>query len=228
MTQDHDAPPFNPLPPAVWVLALALAGVELVFLAGGQGLISGTEAMGWRLGAAQRFGVSSEVLEWMVVNRQFAPEHALRFLAYPLIQTNTLQAVFLVVVVLALGKVIGTVLRGATVIAVFFLAAAVGGLVFGTLAPGFALLVGGYPGMFGLLGAFAFLLGAGLTPAEITRTRALALILVLLVLRLVIGLTLPDGERWIADLSAFAAGAGLAAVLRPGGWRALRALVRHR
>ena len=48
MRPGYDAPVFNPLPWIVWVLALPVIAVELVFAVGKSGLVGGAQGIGWR------------------------------------------------------------------------------------------------------------------------------------------------------------------------------------
>ncbi len=41
MSQDHNAPPLNPLPPVVWLLALPVIAMELVLNLGAGGWLAG-------------------------------------------------------------------------------------------------------------------------------------------------------------------------------------------
>mgnify|MGYP000511738853 CR=1 FL=1 len=50
MNSDHNAPPLNPLPPIVWLMALPLIGVELAIQLQSAGLLGAGAAMGWREG----------------------------------------------------------------------------------------------------------------------------------------------------------------------------------
>ena len=52
--QDHNAPPLNPLPAIVWVLALPIIAMEVVLAAGAGGLVGGPAAIGWRIEAPKK------------------------------------------------------------------------------------------------------------------------------------------------------------------------------
>ncbi|RYI13853.1 MAG: rhomboid family intramembrane serine protease, partial [Acetobacteraceae bacterium] len=56
MDPDHNAPPLNPLPWVVWVLALPMIAMEVVLSLGAAGIVGGPQAIGWRLQAVERFG----------------------------------------------------------------------------------------------------------------------------------------------------------------------------
>ena len=211
----------NPLPWAVWALLLPVAGVEAVLLAAQAGLVGGPEGIGWRIGAIQRLGFSGALMDHVLATRRFTHAHIWRPLSYPLVQFSWLQTVFVLVLLAALGRAVGQVLSGPALLAVALGASAGGALAYGAAFAEPFWLVGGYPMVFGLLGAFAVLIWKGQTGTEAPRMRALGLVGALLVLRLGVGLTLGTGQEWLADLAAFAIGLLLSLLLAPGGGRAL-------
>ena len=99
-------------------------------------------------------------------------------------------------------------------------------IVFDTQAP----LLGGYPAVYGLIGAFTYLTQRGLTRGD--PKNAFLLIGFLLAIQPVFGLItmrnlawLPD---WSADLGGAASGYGLAALMFPGALARLRDRMRQR
>jgi len=228
MRDGHDAPPINPLPPVVWALALPIVAMEAVVGLGSSGLAGGPEAVGWRLDAIQRFAFSPDVLRWMWSTGQWPPEHLARFVTYPFANQSFTQALFVLVFLLALGKMVGEVFRGWVVAAVFFGAALAGALAYTAVPGAGAALIGGFPAVYGLIGAFTFILWARLGAVNANRARAFSLIGFLLGIQLVFGLIFGATWDWVADVAGFAAGFALSFLLGPGGWSALRARLRHR
>ncbi len=220
-------PPINPLPPAVVALFLVIAGIELAFQAGTQGLVGGPQAVGWRLGAVQSFAFSGDIFDWMLANGHYPPDQLLRFVSYPFIQANFTHALFVCVMLLALGKWVGEVLGGARVIALFFFASVAGALVYGLLLNDPVPLIGGFPGVYGIIGGFTLLLWRRLGEEGAPQVRAFFLIGMLLAIRLVFGLLYGSDATWAADFAGFAAGFLLAGLLAPGGWRAVLARIRR-
>lgn len=226
MDRDPNAPPFNPLPPVVWLLALPVVAIEALLSAGARGLVGGPSAVGWRIEAIQSYGFADQVWEWMLETRTFPVEHLLRFLAYPFVHISVTHALFVVVFVLALGKFVGEVFRLWAVLAVYFASAVVGALAYGLLLDDPMPLIGGYPAVYGLIGAFTFILWADLGARGANRARAFRLIGFLLAIQLVFGLLFGGGRDWVADLAGFGAGFALSFLVSPGGWA--RALERIR
>jgi membrane associated rhomboid family serine protease len=227
MHRDPAAPPLNPLPPVVWLMVLPVAAVEAVLSLADRGLVGGAAGVGWRLAAIQDFAFSAPVWEWMVANRRFPPEHLLRFLTYPFVHVNFTHALFVVVFQLALGKFVGEVFRLGAVLALWLAAGAAGALGYALILGDPVPLVGGYPPVYGLIGAFTFILWTDLGARGANRARAFTLIGVLLAFQLVFGLLFGADRTWVADLSGFAAGFLVSFVLAPGGWARLLARLRQ-
>ena len=155
--QDHNAPPLNPLPPVVWALALPMIALEIVLQAGAAGLAGGPDAVGWRIDAITRAAFVPDLWREMLSLGQYPPEHMARFIAYPFVHGNLTHTAFAVVILLALGKFTAEVLRFWAVLVVFFGAAIAGALAYGLLTTRVPLF-GAYPGDYGLVGAFTYLM----------------------------------------------------------------------
>ena len=229
MDPDHNAPPLNPLPWIVWVLALPLIAMEVVLSLGAAGVVGGPQAIGWRLQAVERFGLFPELLkyQWETGGHPLAELH--RLVSYVLVHGSFTHALFAVVMLLALGKMVGEVFRWWGVLVVFLGSAAVGGAAYGLLVPGLrAQLIGAYPAVYGLIGAFTFLIWTRLALVGANRLRAFSLIGMLLAIQLVFGLLFGGGWDWVADITGFATGFLLSFVVSPGGFRRVVEMIRQR
>ncbi len=78
-------------------------------------------------------------------------------------------------------------------------------------------LIGGFPAVYGLIGAFTFLLWVRLALNGGPQARAFTLIGFLMGIQLVFGLLFGGGKDWIADLAGFVAGFGLSFRGQSGG-----------
>lgn len=228
MTHDPDAHPLNPLPWIVWALVLPVIAMEAVLSLGARGIVGGPEAVGWRLAAFQDYAFSGQAFDWMLANGRYPPEQLMRFVTYPFVHAGVTHALFVVVFILALGKMVGEIFRPWAVLAVFFGSAIVGALAYGLLLDDPVPLVGGFPAVYGLIGAFTFLIWVRLAGTGTNQFRAFSLIGVLLAIQLVFGLLFGGGSDWLADLAGFATGFLLSFVVSPGGWGRVRARLRHR
>ena len=136
---------------------------------------------------------------------------------------------FAVVMVLALGNMVAGVFRWWGVLVVFLGSTVVGGAAYGLLVPGLRTqLIGAYPGIYGLIGAFTFLIWTKLALVGANRLRAFSLIGVLLAVQLVFGLLFGGGWDWVAEVTGFATGFLLSFVVSPGGFRRVVQMMRQR
>ncbi len=225
--ENADASPFNALPPIVIAIAAVIAIIELIFQAGESGLVGGPSAVGWRLAAIEDFGFLDQIWDWMRSNGQYPPNFLSRLLTYPLVHGSFIHATFAVVIILAIGKAVGEVFNSLAFLAVFVGASVMGALAYGTLIDTRVALIGGYPGAYGLIGAFTFLLWVNLAAVGANSARAFTLIGFLMGIQLVFGLLFGGGYDWIADLTGFVTGFVLSFAVSPGGWSRLVAKIRR-
>lgn len=227
--QDHNAPPLNPLPWVVWALALPIIAMEAVVALAAGGLLGGAEGIGWRLQAVERFAFSPDYMRYMMEVGTYPLDGVARLVTYPFVHGTTMHAVFVTVILLALGKMVGEVFRWWAVIVVFFASAAVAALVFTVVLPGVRQpLIGGYPPVYGLIGGFTFLLWVNLAAVGANKYRAFTMIGFLLGVQLVFGLLFGGGWEWVADIAGFVTGFILSFVVSPGGWVRVKDKLRQR
>jgi membrane associated rhomboid family serine protease len=220
--------PFNPLPWIVWVIALPMVAIEILFSAAEAGLIGGAEAVGWRLAAIEQYGVWPAYwrLNWQAGAVDF--ELLLRFFTFPFFHIGATHALFAVVILLAMGKFVGDVFRPMAVALVYVLSGVIGALVYASIPAIEAPLLGAYPGDYGLIGAFTFLLWVKLAGTGVNQLRAFTMIGFLLAVQLLFGVLFGGGPEWVADISAFAAGFMLSFVAAPQGFSRVLARIRQR
>jgi membrane associated rhomboid family serine protease len=229
MQSDHNAPPLNPLPLIVWVLALPLIAMEVALSLAEAGLVGGAGGIGWRLQAVERFGMFPELLRYQVETGGQPYEELVRLVAYPLVHGSLTQALFAVVILLALGKMVGEIFRWWGVVAVVIGASVAGALVYGLVVPGIrAPLIGAYPPVYGLIGAFTFLLWTNLARSGANKYRAFSLIGALLFFQLIFGVIFGTNWDWVADVTGFVAGFLLSFVVSPGGFARVVEMIRQR
>ncbi|NVO56514.1 rhomboid family intramembrane serine protease [Rhodobacteraceae bacterium B1Z28] len=227
MSSEHYTPPVNPLPPVVVALVLFIMGIELAFMLGSRGLVGGPSAIGWRLDAIQQYAFSAEIFDWMVQNGRWPFEHVIRFVTYPFVSANFTQAIFVCVFVLAMGKMVAEVFGGFSMLLIFVLSGIGGALIYAVpLDPSYP-LIGGFPSVYGLIGAFTWLLWRKLSLVGENQARAFQLIAVLMGIQFLFGLIFGANWDWVADLGGFATGFGLSFFLAPGGWARIVGRIRR-
>ena len=127
-----------------------------------------------------------------------------------------------------MGKFVGEVFRWWALAVVFFGASIVGGLAYVFVPAIQAPLFGAYPAVYGLIGAFTFLLWVRLAGTGVNQFRAFSMIGFLLFVQLIFGVLFGGGWEWVADLSGFVAGFVLSFVVSPGGFGRVRERLRQR
>lgn len=230
MRQGFEESPLNPVPAVVWLLALPMIACEAVFGLARLGFLSAGNGgagrgLAMRQIAAEKSAFAPNMLLDMWSHGQIIPQQLMRLVTYPFVNLSLTQAVFVIAFTLALGNLIANQFRGWAVIALF-LGSAIGGALIYTLIAGlfpqtrFEPLIGGYPAVYGFVGAFTFLLWLRLGQENANRMRAFSLIGMLLLFQLVFGIIFQDGSlSWIAEISGFATGFLLSFVLVPGGFQ---------
>jgi membrane associated rhomboid family serine protease len=138
------------------------------------------------------------------------------------------HAVMVTVILLALGKFVGEVFRWWALLVVFVGSGVIAALGY-TVVPWMQTpLVGGYPAVYGLIGAFTFLLWVNLAAVGANKYRAFTMIGFLLAVQLLFGLLFGGGYDWVADIMGFAAGFAISFAVSPGGWARVREKLRQR
>lgn len=226
---EHQKPssPVNPLPPVVVALFLVIVVIEAIFSLGARGLIGGPGAVGWRNAAIQTYGFNSDIMTWMMQNGIFPLEHVTRVVTYAFVHGTFTHALFGGAMLLALGKFVGDVFSQWATLVLFVVSIVAGALVYGLAAPGQPWLIGVFPGVYGLIGGFTYLMWLKLGQMGAQQYRAFTLIGFLLGIQLIFGLLFGSNSDWLADIGGFAAGFVASIFLAPGGWQKIRAKLRH-
>lgn len=219
----------NPLPGVVWLLLIPLTAVEGVLILAQYGLLAGISeaAPGWRLTLLVRAGFAAELQHWMWQTGQMPLRAVLRYVSYPFIHAGPLHAGFVVVLLAALGKSVAGGMRPVPMLALIVASVIGGAVVFGAVSGPESWLIGAYPAVFGLIGAFTWQ-GWAVARDRGAQIRAFGLIATLLLARLGFGLMIETGGLWTADLAGFAVGFVLTPVLIPGGAASALATLRRR
>ncbi len=222
--RNRNQSPFNALPPVVTAMAVVIGGIEVLFWLGGAGLLPNMAES--RNFAIQDWSYFDPLWDRMIEHGEFSPRIAARSLSYALIHESPLHTGLALAFFLGFGNAVGRQFDAAAMLALFFGSTLAGALAYG-LTNADAPLLGGYPGVFGLIGSYVFLLMAG---NEIRGRRGrMALTLVSMMLGLqMLSWFLTGRLDWVADLAGFLAGFLLSFVVRPGGWRRLAAMIRRR
>lgn len=221
-------PAVNPIPAVVIVLCLIVVGVELVLSAAAAGMIGGPQGIGWRIAAMQDYGFSAVVLDRIIDASDYRLDLLKRFVTYGFVHGSFTQSLFAAALLLALGKFVGDVFHAGAVLLVVVGSKVFGAVMFGITVEGPSPLLGMFPAVYGLIGAYTYLIWLRLSASGQNQLKAFRLIGFLLAIQLVFGLVFGGGKMWIAELSGFAFGFVISIVAAPGGWAALVTRLRQR
>lgn len=228
MSQMPDTSPVNPIPPLILAIVAAMGAAEAVFQLGARGMVGGPEAIGWRISTIQQFGFSNRAMTWMLETGTLRFDYLIRFVTYPFVHASLMQAVFAIVMTLAIGKFVAERMAGWAVATLFFVSCIFGAIVFGLIYPDGPGLIGAFPGVYGLIGGFTCLVWLQLGALGENQMRAFAMIGVLMGLQLIFGLMYGNSQTWVADIAGFVGGFALSFVLVPGGMARLRQKLQRR
>lgn len=228
MQEPEFEPPINPLPPVVILAFVAIAGVEAGLSLGEAGLIGGPGAVGWRLGLIRDYGFSGQIFDWMWLNGQWPLSEVMRLFSYPFVHLGFTHALFAVVLLVALGKLVSEAMGQLTFVALFLMSSAGGAALYALLLNDPTWLTGAYPGVYGLIGGYSYVMWVKLSGTGLQQYRAFSLIALLMGIQLVWGIFFEVGLQWVAELLGFIIGFLACFVLAPGAFARLRDGMRRR
>lgn len=218
---DHNASPFNALPVAVIGLAMVIVAVEIMLSLSGRGLIGGVEGIAWRRDAMVEYTVIGQIVTPYLETGRYNADILMRFVTYVFVHQNFTEMAFVVVFILALGKMTAEAFGSVAFLIIYFGSAIIGAVVYWLIFREEAVLIGGYTGAFGLIGAFTFVRWVSLSLSGSKQYQAFYLIGLFMLLRLVFGVLFGGHTDWVAELTGFFAGFLLSFVLAPGGAKAI-------
>ncbi|MBL4761795.1 MAG: rhomboid family intramembrane serine protease [Gammaproteobacteria bacterium] len=212
---DMNAAPINPLPWVVVLLVVAIGGIELVFQAAEAGYLGGQQGIGWRLAMVQKYAFSDTMFDWMRINGLYSADNILRFFSYSFIHQTFMHAVFAVVFVLAIGKFVAEVINPFAVLAIFFGSAAGAAAIYSIALDQQYAMIGAYPAIYGLIGAFTWLRFTALQGNGQSGLRAFNLIIFFMAIALIYKFMFGGSNDWLAELIGFCVGFGFAIIFGP-------------
>lgn len=227
MSSPTNISPVNPLPPVVVALFIVIVAIEARFALGARGLLGGPEAIGWRLDALRTYGFSGDIFDWMVENHQYPAEHMLRFVTYQFVHGSFTQALFSGIMLLALGKFVGEIFAGWAVLLVFIISGIGGAVAYGVFLNEPFPLFGAFPAVYGLIGAFTYVMWLRLGQLGERQISAFRMIGFLMGIQLLFALIAGGNKDWVADVGGFVTGLALSFFVSPGGWAKIHAKIRR-
>ena len=229
--EDDEPPfesPFNAIPPLVLAIALAAAAVEVWLSAGALGLTGGATAIGWRSEAITDYAFSPLVWDQIAVRGNTSLDMVQRLVSYAFVHGSFTQALFGVALLLALGKFVGEVVHPLSLALLLLIPTVAGAVVFGIVFDGPMALIGLFTPVYGLIGAFTYLLWLRLGQMGENRLNAFRLIGVLMIFQLAFALLFGASPVWVSEVAGFVTGFAASVLLAPGGWTAFLNRMRAR
>jgi membrane associated rhomboid family serine protease len=219
--------PFNAIPPVVIGLFVVLMVIELSLTLAQQGFIGGAGGVGWRIAAIEDYGFSPAVWD-EIMRGNWTFDLLKRLFTYAFVHGSFTHAIFAAVLFVALGKFVGEIFHPLALLAVFAFATIVGAAVYGMIVSRNIPLFGAYPAVYGLIGAYTYIMWLRLGRLGQNQLQAFRMIGFLLALQLLFGLLFGSQPTWIADVAGFVAGLGLSVLVAPGGWTSFLHRMRNR
>jgi membrane associated rhomboid family serine protease len=220
--------PFNSVPAVPLILVAIIAVVELTLTAADNGLIGGARGIGWRSGLFGELQFYPDIMTQIFERGRGSVDYFKRFVTYPFVHVSFVHALWTSVLLLALGKKVGEIFSPIAFAILFFASTIFGAAIYGVLSWQNTQLVGAYPGVYGLIGAYTYLMWLALDRIGENQLKAFQLIAILLGIMLVYGMIFGSSPTWIAEVSGFVIGLFIAPLLAPGGWAAFLARLRKR
>jgi membrane associated rhomboid family serine protease len=226
--EDFSEPVFNSLPPAVVALALVIFVVECLLAAGARGYLGGDAGLGWRVETVRDYAFLAPLVPWVIETGNWTSPELTRFVTYPFVHWGFTHAIFVIVFLLALGNLVGHTFGNLAVLVLFFACGIFGAFVYAGLTGDDRPLVGGFPSVYGLIGAYTFFMWVGLGRAGESQYRAFTLIGFLLGIQLIFGVLFGSSNDWVAEVAGFALGFFMTPFLAPGTFRRFLDRIRQR
>lgn len=226
----QQTPVVNTLPPVIVAVFVVCAVVEAAVSLGATNIIGGPGSIGWRAEAIAMARFTPQV-QALVLRGYLEPELLLRYISYPFVHGTFTHMAFAMALWLALGNFVGDLFRPLPMAILALVATVAGAATYGAwgLATGQDLpLIGAYPPVYGLIGAYTYMIWLRLGQVGQSQLKAFRLIGMLLALQVIFAVLFGSDPTWSADLGGFIAGGLAAILLAPGGIARLRDRLRRR
>ena len=210
-----NSPLINPLPPVILIITLLLVVVEIIFQIVEVGLLSSFSNEITRNNVIVNYAFFGSLQDWMISNLNFEWSFLFRYLTFPFIHFNFLQTVIAIVMFLALGKMVCEVYNGFLFLILIISSSFCGAFFYGLLLDDQFPLVGAFPAIYGLIGAYTYLLWVSMKFLGARSANAFILVAVLLGIQIIFKIAFNGSNDWVADLFGFLTGFLFASLMQP-------------
>ena len=126
--------PFNAIPLVPLALVAIIITFELTLTVAANGWVGGFQGVGWRAGAFGKFQFYPEVITEIFERGRGSFDYWKRFVTYPFIHSSLTHAVWVCVLLLALGKFVGEIFSSVAFLVLFFATSILGAVIYGVLS----------------------------------------------------------------------------------------------
>ena len=210
-----NSPLINPLPPVILIITLLLVVVEIIFQIVEVGLLSSFSNEITRNNVIVNYAFFGSLQDWMISNLNFKWSFLCRYFTFPFIHFNFLQTVIAIVMFLALGKMVCEVYNGFLFLILIISSSFCGAFFYGLILDDQFPLVGAFPAIYGLIGAYTYLLWVSMKFLGARSANAFILVAVLLGIQIIFKVVFNGSNDWVADLFGFLTGFLFASLIQP-------------
>ncbi|MGB0735603.1 MAG: rhomboid family intramembrane serine protease, partial [Paracoccaceae bacterium] len=150
-----------------------------------------------------------------------------RYISFTFIHGSSVGTAISCALLLAMGKFVGSVFSNVATLILFNGSAIGGALMYSLLVPTGPVLFGMFTGVYGLLGAHAFLRWVAFRAAGQPSLRAFSLIGFLIGIQIVFAFSFGNTWVWVAELSGAVIGFLICFFVAPGGFQRILKVVRR-
>ena len=227
MSEQQNQPILNEMPSVIMALFLLVVGIEGFIVLGEQGMLGNRYGLGMRYGLINQFGLFPAALNPQIETGVFSWFELKRYISFTFIHGSSVGTAISCALLLAMGKFVGSVFSNVATLIVFIGSAIGGALMYSLLVPTGPVLFGMFTGVYGLLGAHAFLRWVAFRAAGQPSLQAFSLIGFLICIQIVFAFSFGNTWVWVAELAGALIGFLICFFVAPGGFQRILNVIRR-
>ncbi|MFZ8878865.1 MAG: rhomboid family intramembrane serine protease [Paracoccaceae bacterium] len=227
MSEPQNQPILNEMPSVVMALFMLAVAIEGFIVLGEQGVLGNGYSLGMRYGLINQYGLFPAALNTQIETGVFSWFELKRYISFTFIHGSSVGTAISCALLLAMGKFVGSVFSNVAMLIVFIGSAIGGAIIYSFLVPNGPVLFGMFTGVYGLLGAHAFLRWVAFRAAGQPSLPAFSLIGFLIGIQVVFAFSFGNNWVWTAELSGAIIGFLICFVVAPGGFQRILKVIRR-
>jgi membrane associated rhomboid family serine protease len=180
-----------------------------------------------RYGFINQFGLFPAALNTQIETGVFSWFELKRYISFSFIHSSSVGTAISCALLLAMGKFVGSVFSNVATLIVCICSAVGGAMIYALLVPNGPVLYGMFTGVYGLLGAHAFLRWVAFRAAGQPSLQAFSLIGFLIGIQIVFAISFGNTWVWVAELSGAIIGFFVCFFVAPGGFQRILRVIRR-